>query len=168
MASPLPSVPVATVLAAWQRYRTASQRQATLAWSPGQPDARRGLAAFRRALQKLPAQAGPVQLRWEEGTEAIEACEVLVLVLGQHGGLVSRKTVRGRPINLRELGLRLAGAEVAVEGIGRRPQVKSPPLSPAEASLLDKVGFVESDGDSAGAFEKSDVLEDKSIARRAS
>src|ERR1022692_4412769 len=120
-------------------------------------NARRGLAALRRAVRGVPAQAEPVELRLEKGSEQVEDDEVLVLVLGQHGGFVSRTTVRGRPINLRELGLRLAGAEVAVEGIARRPEVESPRLTATEASLLDEAGLVDGGGGGPGAFEKSRI-----------
>lgn len=120
-------------------------------------DARLELAALRRAVQALPAGNAPVQLGLEEGAASFDEDEVLVVVLGPQGCLASRTTVQGRRVSLRDLRLRLAGAEVAVQRIGSRPEVDSPPLSSAEASLLDEVGFVEREDGSPGALEKSQI-----------
>jgi hypothetical protein len=120
-------------------------------------DARSGLAALRRAVQALPAGKGLIQLALEEGAASFDDDEVLVVVLGPQGCLASRRTVQGRPVSLRELRLRLAGAEVAVERIGSRPEVDGPPLSAAEATLLDEVGFIEREHGRPGALEKSQI-----------
>jgi hypothetical protein len=113
---------------------------------------------LRSAFGKVRTQGEAVRVELPKGAAPVEnPDEVLVLVLGPHGGFVSRRTVRGRSVDLRELRLRLAGAEVAVEGIARRPDVESPPLSPTEASMLDAAGLIESESDRPGAFEKSQI-----------
>ena len=113
---------------------------------------------LRSAFGKVRTQAEAVPVELPKGAAPVDGPnEVLVLVLGPHGGFVSRRTVRGRPVDLRELQLRLAGAEVAVEWIARRPEVESPPLSPTEASMLDAAGLIESESDRPGALEKSQI-----------
>jgi hypothetical protein len=97
--------------------------------------------AVRRALAKGPARPD----------------EVVVLVLSAHGGLVSRTIVRGRPVDMRELELRLAGAEVAVEGLAKETSGAPPPLTQVEAGLLDDAGLVEGDPARPGALERSKI-----------
>jgi hypothetical protein len=111
---------------------------------------------LRSAFGKVRAQAEAVAVELPGAAPVDGPEEVLVLVLGPHGGFVSRRAVH-RPVDLRELQLRLAGAEVAVEGIARWPDVESPPLSPTEASMLDAAGLIESESDRPGAFEKSQI-----------
>ena len=114
--------------------------------------------ALRSAFGKVRAQGEPVKVQLPKGAAPVDGLdEVLVLVLGPHGGFVSRRTVMGRPLDLRELGLRLAGAEVAVEGLAREPPVQSPPLTAAEAALLDDAGLAGGGRDRPGAFEKSRI-----------
>jgi hypothetical protein len=114
--------------------------------------------ALHSAFGKVPAQVEPVKVELPKGAALVDGPDdVLLLVLGPHGGFVSRRTVQGRPLNLRELGLRLAGAEVAVEGLAGERAVQSPPLTAAEAAVLDEGGLVEGDRDRPGAFEKSRI-----------
>lgn len=112
---------------------------------------------LRRAFGKVRVQAEPVHVEVPKGAPALDGPdEVLVLVLGPHGGLAVRKRLH-RPLNLRELGLSLAGAEVAVERLAGQPATQSPPLTAAEASLLDENGLIEGERDIVGAFEKSRI-----------
>jgi hypothetical protein len=114
--------------------------------------------ALRRAFGKVRAQAEAVQVELPEGSAPLDGPdEVLVLVLGPQGGFVSRRTTGGRPVNLRELGLRLAGAEVAVEGLAQQPAPQSPALTAAEAAVLDEAGLVEGERDRPGVFDKSQI-----------
>jgi hypothetical protein len=114
--------------------------------------------AIRRAFGRVRVQAQPVQVELPKGAAPADGRDdVLVLVLGPQGGVVSRRSLRGRKLDLRELGLRLFGAEVAVEGLAEEAAVQSPPLTEAEASLLDQAGFVESENDRPGAFERSRI-----------
>lgn len=121
---------------------------------------------LRSAFGNVRTQAEPVPVELPRGANPVDGPdEVLVLVLGTRGGFVSRRTVRGRSVDLRELELRLASAEVAVEGIARRPEVESPPLSPTDASMLDAAGLVESENDRPGAFEKSQIAYEMLLGR---
>ncbi len=112
---------------------------------------------LRSAFGKVRTEAEPVAVELPKGAAVDGPDEVLVLVLGPHGGLVSRRAVHGRPVDMRELGLRLAGAEVAVEGLAQEPVLPSPPLTAAEAAMLDAAGFVEGERGRPGAFEKSRI-----------
>jgi len=113
---------------------------------------------LRRAFDKVRAQAEPVPVEVQKGTAAVERPdEVLVLVLGAGGGLVSRKAVHGRPVDMRELALNLAGAEAAVEKLALEPALTAPPLTPPEAALLGRAGLLEADGIRPGALEKSRI-----------
>jgi hypothetical protein len=58
---------------------------------------------------------------------------------------------------MRELRLRLAGAEAAVEQLAQEAVAPSPPLTPAERAALDAVGLVEDSGGLPGAIEKSRI-----------
>lgn len=111
---------------------------------------------LRRAFRKVRAEAEPVHV--EVAQDAVDRPdEVLVLVLGRRGGLVCRKAVRGRAVDMRELGLCLAGAEVAVDKVAEEAALQAPPLTKGEADLLDQAGLVEGDRDTPGAFEKSRI-----------
>jgi hypothetical protein len=111
--------------------------------------------ALRSAFSKVVAHAQPVQVELPEGAAPIDGPdEVIVLVLGPHGGLVSRKALSGPTFDLKELRLLLVGAEAAIEGLALKPTPRSPPLTQVEAALLDKAGLVEG-GAWPGAFEKS-------------
>jgi hypothetical protein len=98
--------------------------------------------ALRAAFGKVRSQAEPVKVELPEGPIRVDGPDdVLVLVLGARGGFVSRRTVKGRLLDYRELGLRLAGAEVAVDGLSEAPAVQGPPLTAAEGALLDEGGL---------------------------
>jgi hypothetical protein len=111
--------------------------------------------ALRRTLGEVPVQAEPVHVELPEGAPPVDGPdEVFVLVLGPQGGLASRRSLSGRKVDLRELSRLLVGAEAAVERLALTPTTPSPPLTEAEASLLDEAGLVEGGG-WAGAVEKS-------------
>ena len=112
--------------------------------------------ALRSTFRKVRAQQDPVQVELSRGAAPVDGPdEVLVLVLGPHGGVVSRKSVP-RDMDLGKLQLLLLGAEVAVDRLALKPSAPSPPLTSAEASLLDEAGLVEGGG-WPGAFEKSKI-----------
>ncbi len=117
----------------------------------------RALAALSSEVLSLSGRDQTVEVGFEGARGVVKDDEILVVVFGAHGGVVSRSTVRGRPVSWRELRLRLAGAEVAVERLAAQPELGSPPLSPAEASVLDKLGFVERERGMPGALEKSQI-----------
>jgi hypothetical protein len=128
-----------------------------------QEEARRVL---RQAFGKVRTHAKAVTVELPKGAALVDRPdEVLVLVLGPHMGLVSRTTLHGRAVDMRELELRLAGAEVAVEGLAKAPAVESPPLSPTEASMLDAAGLIESESAGPGAFEKSQIAYEMLLQR---
>jgi hypothetical protein len=113
---------------------------------------------IRKAFGKVRAQAQPTEVKLRKGGAGVhDPNEVLLLVLGPHGGLVSRRSLRGRGMDLRELGLLLVGAQAAVEGLTKESVAPSPPLTGTEASLLDEAGLVENGDDLPGAFEKSRI-----------
>lgn len=114
--------------------------------------------ALRSAFGKVPAQAEPVPVELPKGAAPLDGPdEVLVLVLGPQGGLVSRRTVRGRALDRRELARHLVGAEIALEELADQHATATPPLAAAEAALLDEAGFREDDGDRPGALERSRI-----------
>lgn len=88
---------------------------------------------------------------------SVDEDQVFVVILGRREGLVSRTKVRGRRISPRELRLRLAGAEAAVEGLVAAPVTTNlPQLTAGEAALLDAAGFP-ARSDVAGALERSRI-----------
>jgi hypothetical protein len=114
--------------------------------------------ALRSAFIHVRAQAKAVKVELPKGAAPVDGPDdVLVLVLGARGGFVSRRTVQGRPLDLRELELRLAGAEAAVEGLANEPAMRCPPLAAGESALLDEAGLVEGERERPGAFEKSRI-----------
>ncbi len=119
---------------------------------------RRSLAALGRAVDTVPAHAEPIEVRLPEGAHPVDENEVLVVVLGRHEALVSRKKVRGRSVDFRELRLRLAGAEAAVESLAAaRPSADAPQLTRGEAVLLDEAGLTEEKTDAPSALERSRI-----------
>ena len=83
---------------------------------------------------------------------------VWVVVLGPDEALVSRTKVRGRKVSSRELRLRLAGAEIAVEGLAAIPPTENlPQLTAHEAALLDEAGLSEKQSEGLGALERSRI-----------
>jgi excisionase family DNA binding protein len=86
-----------------------------------------------------------------------EQDQVTVVVLGPHEGLVSRLNLRGRKVSSRELRLRLAGAELAVDGLVMDPPAaRVPQLAAGEAALLDEAGLPEQ-ASGVGALERSRI-----------
>ena len=103
---------------------------------------RRGLIELGRAARKLPGSRQAVAVQAEGVVEAAD--EVLVLVVSKIGTLVRSMKVHGRVLDARELRLRLAGAETAVDEIVRVPRRGAEPqLTTAEASMLDEAGLPE-------------------------
>jgi hypothetical protein len=92
------------------------------------------------------------------GDHLVGEDQVVVVVLGGQEGLVSRTKARGRVMSARELRLRLAGAEVAVDGLIAAPPTSNlPQLTAGEGALLDAAGFREGDSSVAGALERSRI-----------
>jgi hypothetical protein len=102
----------------------------------------------RRRLLKLVAKGDP----------SVGEDQVYVVVVGRQEGLVSRTKAHGRAVSSRELRLRLAGAEVAVDGLVAAPATsKLPQLTAGEAALLDEAGFREEDSGVVSALERSRI-----------
>lgn len=112
------------------------------------------LAALRPAHREMPTQGRRVRV---QGTLPIGEDEVLLLVLSTHGGFLERRTLHAGPVNLRELLLRLAGAEAAVERLVKQRRPTNPPLTPSEASTLDEAGLPEDQEDVPDAIERSQI-----------
>jgi hypothetical protein len=102
----------------------------------------------RQSLKKLVAdKASPTD------TE-----HVWVVVLGPDEALVRRSKVHGRNVTSRELQLRLAGAEIAVERLTTTPPTENlPQLTANEAALLDEAGLSEKQPEGLGALERSRI-----------
>jgi len=102
----------------------------------------------RQSLKKLVA----------DNTSPKDDEQVWVVVIGPNEALVSRTKVRGRRVTSRELRLRLAGAEIAVEGLATSPPTAHlPQLTANEATLLDEAGFAEQQSEGLGALERSRI-----------
>ncbi|MCW5834180.1 MAG: hypothetical protein KIS78_17410 [Labilithrix sp.] len=110
--------------------------------------------AAERASRGRPAPA-EVGLK---GRSPVAEDEVVVIVLSRHAALVSRVTVKGRALDVRELRRRLAGAEVAVERfVDAHRDVAPPRLARSEAAMLDEAGFVDATTEAGGALERSRI-----------
>ncbi len=119
---------------------------------------RRAAGAIQAAVRRAPHSTKPVEVSLAESANVGGRDEVVVVVVVGQRAIVSRSRVRGRSIDLRELRLRLAGAEAAVEQIAASPPgPAAPSLSAAEARLLDEAGFVDSPSDVVTAVERSRI-----------
>ncbi|HEY4238883.1 MAG TPA: hypothetical protein VGM88_03675 [Kofleriaceae bacterium] len=73
---------------------------------------------------------------------ALDPGEVVVLVVTKTMTFVRRKTIKGRLLTDKEIQLRLAGAEAAIDYVAETQLPEPPPqLSAAEATLLDRANF---------------------------
>lgn len=116
------------------------------------------LGALERAIRKAKPRGSPVEVKLAGLESSVPEDEVVVLVLGAHAALVSRTRVSGRGLSLRELRLRLAGAEVAVEGLATQLPVRDTPgLTSAEAALLDDASFAARRTGDVTALERSRI-----------
>ncbi len=119
-------------------------------------DLKRALGKLEHALMKAAEREEPVWAQLTQGLPGTDGDEVFVLVMGSLGTVVSRARMTGRKPSLRDLKLRLAGAEAAVTGISANPLVEQgAQLTANEASLLDRLGFPEHDPDEVGANERT-------------
>src|SRR3972149_2666456 len=117
-----------------------------------------GVLAFGRAVEKVRKRTEPIQVRLARGAPPVDPASVLVVVVSSVGTLISRTLVGGQPVNLRELLLRLAGAEAAVgKLLLDAPAMRAPQLTAGEATLLDDAGFGEGSRETAAALEKSSI-----------
>lgn len=91
--------------------------------------------------------------------EPLPKDEVIVAIVSGAHALVSRTHVRGRSVDMKEMWLRLAGAEAAVERIAASPpEVALPALTAGEAALLDQAGFREGSSPTAvSAVDRSQI-----------
>lgn len=118
---------------------------------------RDGVAALRSAAQKAALRTQPVAARFAKTWPRGKPDEVLVVVVGPDGLLMSRSKVSG-PIDLDDLRLRLAGAAAAVDTLAAATQrVPVPALAAREAALLDAGGFTADAPDELGAFDRSRI-----------
>jgi hypothetical protein len=121
-------------------------------------DLRRALGKLERTLMKAAEQEEPAWVKLTHGLPGIGGDEVFVLVMGAPGTVVSRTKVIGRKPSLRDLKLRLAGAEAAVRGVSATPLVEQgAQLTESEASMLDSLGFPEQDPGEVGASERTRI-----------
>ena len=121
-------------------------------------DLKRALGTLERTLLKAAEQEGPAWVKLTQGLPGIDGDEVFVLVIGSLGTVVSRTRVIGRKPSLRELKLRLAGAEAAVKGVSAIPLAEQrAQLTGSEASMLDSLGFPEQDLEELGANERTRI-----------
>src|SRR5258708_2962957 len=92
--------------------------------------------ALGRAATKARGSRAPVE-GWVGGEgPGVGGDEILVVVLGQRGAVASSRKLRGRSVSLRDLRLRLAGAEAAVDQLSDTPSSVSPQLTRDEATML--------------------------------
>lgn len=99
--------------------------------------ARKGLRQLERGLQNLPDEASV-----EIESDTLKADEVVLLVLTKARTFVRRKMISGRHLTSKEIQLRLAGAEAAIDDLVQERDPKlAPQLTTAEAALLDRAGF---------------------------
>jgi excisionase family DNA binding protein len=82
--------------------------------------------------------------------------EVLVLVVGPDAGVATRKSLRAKHLDTNTLELLLLGAEAAVDELARNPVAPSPPLTSAEAAVLDAAGLAEEVA-GPGEYERSTI-----------
>jgi hypothetical protein len=121
-------------------------------------DLKRALGKLERTLMKAAEQEGPTWVKLTQGLPGTVGDEVFVLVMGSLGTVVSRTKVTGRKPSLRDLKLRLAGAEAAVKGVSSTlPAEQGTQLAEGEAALLDSLGFPEQDLDEIGANERTRI-----------
>jgi len=121
-------------------------------------DLRRVLGKLERTLAKAARQEEPGWLQLTRGLPGIDGDEVFVLVLGSQGTVVSRTRMTGRKLSLRDLKLRLAGAEAAVRRVADTSLGdRGAQLAGNEASLLDSLGFPEPDPGEVGANERTRI-----------
>lgn len=120
-------------------------------------DVRNGVAALRTAAEKAGLHAQPVAARFAKTWPRGRADEVLVVVVGPDGLLMSRSKVVG-PIDLDDLRLRLAGAEAAVETLTAvSPRSHAPALTARESALLDAGGLTADAPEGLDAFDRSRI-----------
>src|SRR5262249_19044806 len=116
-------------------------------FSPTMPTAAHPVRTKRGGQAKRPA-AVPF-LRGEAAKVAADEV-VVVVVVGHEAPVVSRMRVKGRVPGRRGLGLRLAGAQAAVESlVAAGPRAAGPALSQGEAAMLDDAGLVAAEDDDA-------------------
>ncbi len=109
------------------------------------------------AVRRASRGSKPIAVNLATNALPVADDEVVVVVVGRDRALVSRTHVRGRPVDLREMRLRLAGVEAAVEKVASSPRPDAPSLSAAEASLLDEAGFGEEPSDAVAALDRSRI-----------
>lgn len=119
-------------------------------------DLKRALGSLERTLMKAAEQEEPAWVKLVQGLPGTGGDEVFVLVIGALGTVLSRTRVTGRKPSLRELKLRLAGAEAAVKSVSAMSLAgQGAQLTESEASLLDTLAFPEQNLDEVGASERT-------------
>lgn len=115
------------------------------------------LATAEQVVGKFPSGMRSGAVFRTQATPSVRKGEVYVIVLSAEGGLVSHRKLRGSTPVLRELSLRLAGAEAAVDALVRAPARVRQQLTNDEAALLDAYGLPEPDAQSPGALERTGI-----------
>ena len=121
-------------------------------------DLRRALGKLERMLLKMAEHGAPAWAELLHGLPGMGGDEVFVVVMGPFGAVVSRTRAMGLKTSLRDLKLRLAGAEAAVLGASEPILAsRSAQLAGSEASLLEDLGFLEQDPNEVGANERTRI-----------
>lgn len=115
------------------------------------------LATAEQMVEKFPVGMGPGEVFRAQGAAGVLKGEVYVVVLSAEGCLASHRKYVGSAPGLRELGLRLAGAEAAVDSLVRAPARGRQQLASDEAAFLDAYGLPEPDLESPGALERTRI-----------
>lgn len=100
--------------------------------------------ALQKTFKKVRPQAEPLRVELSKGVRPVEEPdEVLVLVLGPDGGVVRRKSLPMKRIDVDKLRLLMWVADAAFDEVAVQAASQPPPLTSAEAAVLDDAGLVE-------------------------
>lgn len=118
---------------------------------------RREAGIIEGVARRAPRRMRIVELSFGKA-KSLPKDEVIIAIVSGARALVSHSHVRGRSVDMKEMWLRLAGAEAAVECIAASPpEAACPALSTAEAALLDGAGFGEGSTTAVTALDRSRI-----------
>ena len=108
-------------------------------------------------VAKASRGASPVELALEASDANIDEDELVLLVVSRNKAFFQRRRVRATAKTGREVLLRVAAMEAALERIVGAPSRPAPQLSSSEASLLDAGGLPEEEADEPSALERAAI-----------